>query len=174
MTLRLQPLEVACTVLSGSKHYFDSPGLCPCAETSRVLLEQTGVYRVHEAAGPVGSYWQLQIFKGRAGALSRLLQRADSGFLWRPSGASTTGRAAAPAATLQQHQASRAMVSLMLTQLQLALLCSCPLCCEAAHSMSSSQAAVVSFSNAFRDSIEAHKLAVLSSTTSFWTIFSDQ
>lgn len=45
---------------------------------------------------------------------------------------------------------------------------------ETAHSMSSSQAADVSFSKAFRDSIEAHKLAVLSSTTSFWTIFSGQ
>ena len=45
---------------------------------------------------------------------------------------------------------------------------------EAAHSMSSSQAAVVSFSKASRDSVEAHKLAVLSSTTSFWTIFSGQ
>lgn len=45
---------------------------------------------------------------------------------------------------------------------------------EAAHSMSSSQAAVVSFSSAFRDSIEAHKLAVLSSSSLFRTIFSGQ
>ncbi len=44
-----------------------------------------------------------------------------SGFLRRASGASTTGRAAAPAATMQQQEASRAMVGLMVTQLQLAV-----------------------------------------------------